>query len=50
MRGIINTFRERTLEQLTVADGIIPKSSDSPSEKESDYVLVTWLVVLDKAG
>ena len=50
MRSIINTFRERTWEQLSVADGLIPKSSDSPSEEEPDYVLVTWLVILERAG
>jgi len=45
--SVASAFRDRVLDQINREDGLIPKSPEQPSESESEFELLTWLVLLN---
>ncbi len=51
LQSIMHTFSKRALNALLSGrEGKLPNASESPSELEDEYELLTWLVILDGAG
>ena len=47
LESIKNTFNRRALGTLFAGrDGMLPHESETPSDQEDEYELVTWLVIL----